>query len=203
MSTIIAEGRVEPESFIGQDGNVPADVLENSFKMLKPTGEISGYVNLWDNLWNDEYVESYQAINEWGHDQIPFAGAAFCEMVHVLGRNNALVSGVIPLGVERCVWPTSRARSCPSSARRTTSSLPAAAKGLPDLVGSADRHELRLTSGHVGLFVGKTAHKATLPRLCDWIEAHSDRLSTAPNPGADRPTEERGKRCTSESGRLF
>ena len=99
MQNFAVEGRAaEPEEFLDENGNVPAEVMENYFKMLKPTAEISGYVKLWDNLWNDEFVESYQAMTGWGQDQIPFPGAAYIEMVKVLGRTNAIYSGVIPLG---------------------------------------------------------------------------------------------------------
>jgi hypothetical protein len=51
----------------------------------------------------------------------------------------------------------------------------AGAQGLADLVGSTDKSELIVTSGHVGLFVGRSAQKKTLPPLCDWIEGHSER----------------------------
>jgi polyhydroxyalkanoate synthase len=176
MASLTADGRLEPETLLGPDGNVPPDIIENSFKLLKPTSELSGYVTLWDNLWNDAYVETYQAINGWGHDQIPLAGAAFCEMVRVLGRQNALLSGVVPFG-GRAVRLGDITAPFLSIVGEKDHIVPlAAAQGLPGLVGSSDTQELRVTSGHVGLFVGKSAAKGTLPPLCDWMEAHSHPL---------------------------
>ena len=45
-----------------------------------------------------------------------------------------------------------------------------------DLVGSEDKTEQSVSSGDVGLLVGRSAQKQTLPPLCDWIEAHSERI---------------------------
>jgi polyhydroxyalkanoate synthase len=176
MSTITAEGRIDPESLIGEDGNVPAEVIENSFKMLKPTAEVAGYVNLWDNMWNDQYLESYQAMNGWARDQIPFPGACFVENVKVLGRENRMTTGVIPVGGREVRLADI---TCPflSVIGEKDHIVPMeGGKGLADLVGSEDRQELVVNAGHVGLFVGRTAHKASIPPMADWLEAHSDEL---------------------------
>jgi polyhydroxyalkanoate synthase len=176
MYTMTADGRIDPESLIGEDGNVPASVIENSFKMLKPTGEVAGYVNLWDNMWNDEYLDAYQAMNDWGRDQIPFAGAAFVEVGHVLSRENRLPTGTVPVGGREVHL---KDITCPflSVIGEKDHIVPIdSAQGLPDLVGSKDKQELVVRAGHVGLFVGRSAHKGTLPPLCDWIEAHSEPL---------------------------
>ena len=177
MSAMTAYGRVDPETLIGEDGNVPASVIENGFKMLKPTGEIADYVNLWDNLWNDEFMESYQAMTGWARDQIPFPGAAFVENVHLLNRQNLLKTGTVPIGGREVHLADI---TCPflSVIGEKDHIVPiAGAQSLPDLVSSEDKAELIVSSGHVGLFVGRSAQKKTLPPLCDWIEAHSEKAS--------------------------
>jgi len=176
MSSMTAEGRIDPETLIGEDGNVPASVMESSFRLLKPTGEIADYVNLWDNLWNDEFMESYQAMTTWARDQIPFPGAAFLENVHLLGRQNLLQTGTVPIGGREVHLSDI---TCPflSIIGEKDHIVPlAGAQGLPDLVASEDKTELIVSSGHVGLFVGRSAQKKTLPPLCDWIEGHSERV---------------------------
>ncbi|MFV0258878.1 MAG: alpha/beta fold hydrolase, partial [Acidimicrobiales bacterium] len=46
MASMLAEGRMEPEDLVDETGNVPAETMLNSFKMLKPTQDIVGYANL-------------------------------------------------------------------------------------------------------------------------------------------------------------
>jgi polyhydroxyalkanoate synthase len=36
---------------------VPPDVIANGFQLARPTAQIASYVNLWENLWNDEFFE--------------------------------------------------------------------------------------------------------------------------------------------------
>jgi polyhydroxyalkanoate synthase len=177
MMAMTAEGRIDPETLIGDDGNVPASVIESGFKMLKPTGEIADYVNLFDNLWNDQYMESYQAMTTWGRDQIPFPGAAFLENVHLFGRQNLLKTGTVPIGGRQVHLSNI---TCPflSVIGDKDHIVPiAGAQGMPGIVGSEDKTELIVNSGHVGLFVGRSAQKKTLPPLCDWMEAHSERMA--------------------------
>ena len=50
-----------------------------------------------------------------------------------------------------------------------------AAAPLIGLVGSSDRDELRLDAGHVGLFVGRTAAKATVPKIIDFLQRRASR----------------------------
>ena len=66
MGSLVAEGRLDPEDLLDDTGNVPAEAMLNSFKMLKPTQDLVGYANLWQNLWDDEFLEAYQTMTKWG-----------------------------------------------------------------------------------------------------------------------------------------
>jgi polyhydroxyalkanoate synthase len=52
----------------------------------------------------------------------------------------------------------------------------AATAPLIDLVGSEDKHELALAAGHMGLVVGRTAARTTVPTIIDFIRRRSDAL---------------------------
>jgi polyhydroxyalkanoate synthase subunit PhaC len=79
-------------SVLGPDGNVPPSVVVQGFRTLTPTAEVTRYVTLWERLWNDEYVASYQAMTGWSDDHVPFPGAAARETVEMLVRNNGMVT---------------------------------------------------------------------------------------------------------------
>ena len=121
MSSMMAEGRVEPEDLLDATGNVPADVMLNSFKVLAPTGDVVNYVNLLQNMWNDEYVAAHQAMTQWAQDHIPFparrsARWVTCCRARTCWRRARCRSAGAP-----STSPTSPSRSSASSARRTTS----------------------------------------------------------------------------------
>jgi polyhydroxyalkanoate synthase len=174
MSAMLQDGRVDPESLIDETGNVPPEVIADSFKVLKPTADVTSYVNLWQNLWNDDFVEAYQTMTQWSRDHIPFPGEAFRQTVRHLNRENALLSGRVPLGGRTAELA---AITCPFLnviADNDHIVPPPATVPLTGLVGSTDVEELHLPAGHVGLVVGRSAHRNSMPRIADWIERHSD-----------------------------
>ncbi|WP_324274077.1 hypothetical protein [Blastococcus brunescens] len=54
---------------------------------------------------------------------------------------------------------------------------PDATSPLIDLVGSPDKHELCLDAGHMGLVVGRTAARTTVPTIIDFVRRRSDPLT--------------------------
>ena len=98
MSNMFREGRPDADDIIDETGLVPARALDEGFQTLKPTDQLVQRVNLYQNLWNGEFVEGFLAISQWARDQVPFPGAAFRQTVEVLIRDNALCGGVVPLG---------------------------------------------------------------------------------------------------------
>jgi len=173
LAGLAREGRINPGEMLGPDGNVPPDVIRMAFRIRRPTAELVKYVNLWENLWNDEYVEGYQAMNRWANDHIPFPGAAATQVVKLFIREQRLRSGSIRLGQRSMAL---KSITCPIvnvMAERDDIVPIGAAEPLLDLVGSKDRTELRLPAGHVAMVAGRSAVKTNIPRIIDWIDSHS------------------------------
>jgi polyhydroxyalkanoate synthase len=94
-------------------------------------------------------------------------------MVDLLLRRNIMTTGEIPLGgrIIRLADIT-----CPVlNVMAETDHMvpPAASEGLRDLVGSTDVTDLRIPAGHIGLAAGRDAKRNTVPRIIEWLNAHS------------------------------
>jgi polyhydroxyalkanoate synthase len=178
MVAALREGRLDPDELIDETGNVPADVLYSGFFMIAPTTPIAQYATLLENLWNDEFVDGYQAMAQWSRDHVPFPGAAFREVVDKLVRANALITGEMRVGSRTIDFSKTAANVLIAMAQRDNVIPPAAAEPFTRLVGAPDRrHELRLRGGHVTFGTGRDAFKHTLPGLAGWIVDHSDALT--------------------------
>lgn len=173
MSAMVQEGRVDPETLLDQTGNVPAEAMRSSFRLLQPTGDITGYANLWQHLWNDDYVAAHQAMTQWANDHIPFPGACFVETARLFARGNLLATGRVPIGGREVDLADIRAPFLAIVGEKDHIVPATAAGGTMDLVGSDDKEELRLPAGHVGLIVGRTAHARNIPAMAEWLERHS------------------------------
>jgi len=172
MSRMFMPGRLDPDDVIDDTGLVPAAVMDEGFQSLKPTDRVVQQVTLWENLWNDRWLEGYLAINRWARDQVAFPGATFRQTVDLLIRRNGLFEGVVPLG-RRDVRLADIA--CPFLnvyCEQDTIVRAASSKPLVGLVGSDDATELVLQSGHIGLVAGRQAKEAQ-PQIAEWIRARS------------------------------
>jgi polyhydroxyalkanoate synthase subunit PhaC len=171
--SLIRDGRLDPDMLIDDTGNVPASVILNSFRLRTPTGEIVQYVNLLEQLWNDEYVRTFQALNHWIHDHIPLPGALARQMVDVLVRRNQLMKGSIVIGGRSVRL---KSVTCPILnviAEKDDVVPPAAAEPVRRLVSSTDYEELRAGVGHVALVTGYTGRTLTVPGIIDWFRRHA------------------------------
>ena len=178
MVAALAAGRMEPEHLIDETGNVPADVLYSGFYMQAPTVEIAQKATLLENLWNDQFVEGFQAMAQWSRDHVPFPGAAFNDLVHELIRKNALMTGSMLVGDRRVHLANARGDVLVAVAERdNVVPLPASTPAM-ELVGDPSRREeMRLPGGHVTFGTGRSAVKVTQPRMAQWIIEHSAELA--------------------------
>jgi polyhydroxyalkanoate synthase subunit PhaC len=176
MTRPLRERRIAPEDLLDETGNVPPEVIANSFRLMRPTMDITQYATLWENLWNDAFVEGYQTMSKWAHDHVPLVGGVFRQMAEQMVIGNALVDGHVELGGEavnlRDVQvPFLNVMATDDNIVPMASSLP-----LTGLVGSEEAEELRLEAGHVGLVASRTAAKVALPRIAEWVTSHSEPL---------------------------
>jgi polyhydroxyalkanoate synthase len=174
MTSIFHVGSTDPADLLDETGNVPAEAVLNSFRLLAPTGDLSSYANLWQHLWNDDYVEAHQIMTRWVKDHIPFPGACMIQIAELFARDNALTTGRVPLG-GRVVDLADITVPFANIIGENDTIVPADSTSiLTGLVGSTDVEELRLRAGHAGLIVGRSAHTRHIPAMVDWLERHSE-----------------------------
>jgi polyhydroxyalkanoate synthase subunit PhaC len=177
MVAAVREGRLHPDELVDESGNVPADALYSGFFMMAPTKQIAQYATLLENLWNDEFVEGYQAMSQWSRDHVPFPGAALREIVDELVHRNALMTGRVRVGTRTVDLGDVSANVLNAFADKDNVVPPEAAEPATALVGRPGRREeLRLPGGHVTFATGRVAFNHSLPALSDWIVAHSAEL---------------------------
>jgi polyhydroxyalkanoate synthase len=181
MVALLREGRLNPDEMCDDTGNVPADVLYTGFYMQAPTVEVAQKATLLENLWNDEFVDGFQAMAQWSRDHVPFPGATFRELVEEFVRKNALMTGSIRVGDRKINLADARGNVLNAMAERDNVVPPPAVEPVMELIGDpALREELRLPGGHVTFGTGRSAVKHTMPSLAGWIIDHSDERPEEP-----------------------
>ena len=179
MSRMFLDGRLDPEDAVDENGLVPAAIMDLGFQSIKPTDRIVQPVNLWEQLWHSGRTENFLAINGWSRDQLPFPGAIFRQTVEVLIRDNALLTGEVPYNGRIARLRDIKMPYLNVYCEKDTIVASEAAEPLLDLVGSRDKSELHLKSGHVGLIVGRYAKEVARPAIADWTRRHSANRKTS------------------------
>ena len=169
---------IDPETLIDDSGNVPASLVFRSFAIRHPTADLVQAANLWQNLWNDEYVLGYQAMNEWIADHIPMPGGVFRDMVRWWIQGNGFVTGDFKLGTKRVDLSRIRCPVLCVVAERDEIVPCAAAEPLPRLLTGTKTDLLSIPAGHISITCGRQAAKVAIPAILDWIRQHSEPITS-------------------------
>jgi polyhydroxyalkanoate synthase subunit PhaC len=173
LGRMFQEGRLAPDDLIDETGNVPAEVIRNAFRVLKPTSEVAQYAVLWEKLWDDRQMQAYQVMGQWTRDHIPFPGKVFRETAEIM-REQALLHDRVRLDGRRIslrnvTWPVLNVVAAKDHIVPSDAATP-----VCDLIGSAQAETLELPAGHVGLVMGKAAATTTMPAIIGWLRDHSE-----------------------------
>jgi len=161
------------DKLVDSIGNVPPEMIFSSFEMLRPASRAVSQVQLWENMWNDQYVKSYQMFDRWANDTLPLAGEYFRQTTKDLMWDNKLYNQTMTVGgrladISKITVPILHAVAehdhiVPSEA----------SKPLIEKIGSTDKQEIVLKGGHVSLVAGANAVKRLWPKLDQWLGERS------------------------------
>ncbi len=174
IAEALVDGRLSPEDFLDETGNVPPELVGRFFKVRRPTADVVQYVNLWQNLWNDDYMEGHQAMGRYLREQLPLPGAAFLQVTQHWLRENAFLRGTLSLGGRPVSLEDIRTPVLSVLCERDDIVPEPAAGPLAGLLTGTRTEQLRLDAGHSSLMVGRTAARVTMPRIIDWLVRHSE-----------------------------
>ena len=169
----LSKDRFNVDRFVDTLGSIPADLVKAGFKLIKPTMDLSTNLNLWWNLWNDTYVESFQALNKWANEYVAFPGEFFRQWVRDYYQENKLYRGELVMGGRRVDL---RSITCPVfvvGAKEDYIAPPECVRALMDAVGSRDKEYVELPGGHISLIAGRGAAAHCWPKVSSWLGPRS------------------------------
>jgi polyhydroxyalkanoate synthase len=161
------------DRFVDTLGAIPSDLVKTGFKLLKPTMDLTTNLNLWWNLWNDKYVEGFNALNKWANEYVAFPGEFFRQWVRDFYQDNRLYRGDLRLAGRPIRLDVIRCPVLVVGAREDNIAPPACVRALMDVVGSRDKEYVELPGGHISLIAGRGAVAHCWPRVAGWLAPRS------------------------------
>ncbi len=160
-------------------GNIPADFLNGGYSFLDPIG--NNYLKLlkfMEKVNNDAFVRMFLRMEKWINDGIPLAGETFREFIKYGYQQNLLVQNKWKLNGH-----TINLKNITMPVLNIIGGYdhlvpPSASKPLLDYVGSTDKKELLLQTGHIGLSVSSKSHRDLWPQVVKWLKPRSQSISS-------------------------
>ena len=161
------------DRLIDATGNMPPELILTSFEMLRPASRTVSQIQLWENIWNDDYVKSYRMFDRWATDILPLAGEYFRTITKDLMWDNKLYEGTMTVGGRKADIAAIKVPILHAVAEHDHIVPYDSARHLIPMVGSTDKQEIILKGGHVSLVAGANAIKRLWPKLDTWLGKRS------------------------------
>jgi polyhydroxyalkanoate synthase len=154
-------------------GHFPPELFVAAVDMLRPVSRFTGNVQLWDNLWNDEFVQTKRAFDRWAADTLPLPGEYFRQVAKEILIANKLHSADLKIGGRAVDVANIKVPFLHFVAEHDHIVPYPAARELVHRIGSAEKEEVVLKGGHVSLIAGPNAAKRMWPKLDAWLAPRS------------------------------
>ena len=165
---------MDVDLFVDTLGNVPADLMNLCYLMLKPVRlNQQKYVGLVDILDDKIEMENFLRMEKWIFDSPDQAGEAFRQFIKDFYQGNKLVNGGLKIGPHEVHLGNITMPVLNIFAEQDHLVPPAASRVLADHVGTDDYTQVAFRGGHIGIYVSGRAQREVPGAIHDWLAARS------------------------------
>ena len=187
-------GGGQVERLAGRLGNVPGGLSSAVFRLLTPAKNVTRYADLFMNMWDREYVNGFDAMNQWVSQFIDYPQGAFLQFVRDFVQRNQLLRGKMRFGGKTADLERVRANLLAIAGRTDRIAPPPAVRAQTDAVGSADTTFRLAPGGHMGVFAGTGAPRHVWHPIAEWLAVRSHARPTRARGTAHAAVAERAVR---------
>ena len=155
-------------------GNLQSEQLYALYSTLKPFKQgINKYLNLLQNVDNEEFVDNFLRLEKWLYDTPPIAGETFRQWISDIYKKNLLVKNEMKLSDKIVDLSTIKVPLLNVIADEDHLVSPQCSAPLNDVVSSTDKRIMMFHTGHVGLIASHYSQNNVLPKVGQWLMARS------------------------------
>jgi polyhydroxyalkanoate synthase len=166
---------IKEDYLLGTFGNIPGMVLNAAFILRNPVEYAHKYFHFFEQPRDLESVAEFYATETWLYDSPPIIGEIYREFAEYCYKQNLLIKN--KMRIDDDTITNLKNINMPFLnviAQRDDLVSPESSKVLNNaLTETYDKNLIEFESGHVGLMIGKRAHKELWPKVGEWINTHS------------------------------
>ncbi len=151
-------------------GNIPADIMNFGFLLLNPARlMIDKYINFVENVDNKVFVENFIRMEKWIFDSPDLPGEVFRKFIKDCYQKNLLIQSKLEVGGKRVDLKNVTMPLLNIYGKYDHLVPPEACERLTGAVGSKDKEDLCLNTGHIGIYVSSKYQKEFAPKIATWL----------------------------------
>ncbi|HNS54551.1 MAG TPA: class III poly(R)-hydroxyalkanoic acid synthase subunit PhaC [Syntrophales bacterium] len=185
---------LDPDKLVASYGNIPGDIMNLGFLLLNPARlMIDKYVGFLENIHNKDFVENFVRMERWIFDSPDLPGEAFREFIQWMFRENRLIKNELVLGGKKVDLKNITMPVLNIYGKYDHLVPPAACAQITSKIGSTDKEDLCLDTGHIGIYVSSKTQRQFGPKIIRWLTERDE----APEPvnGDTKKTASRKKKA--------
>jgi len=182
-------GGSQVELITNQIGNVPGGLSSTAFRLLSPVKNLTRYSDLFMNLWDREYMNGFDAMNQWVSQFIDYPQKAFEQFTRDFMVHNKLWKGQMRFGNKVADLSRIKANLLLFAGSTDQIAAPPAVEALLEKVSSKDKQFILVPGGHMGVFAGAGAPDRVWEPTAEWLAKRS--ISRPARPRARRADDSR------------
>jgi polyhydroxyalkanoate synthase len=162
---------IDVDGLIKTFGNIPGDLMNFGFLLLNPARlMIDKYVGFMENVDNKDFVENFVRMERWIFDSPDVPGETFRQFVEDGYKKNLLIQSKMYLGGNRVDLKKLTMPLLNFFGEYDHLVPPEACNQLTGAVGSKDVEDVRLETGHIGIYVSSKFQKMFAPKIVQWLK---------------------------------
>jgi polyhydroxyalkanoate synthase subunit PhaC len=178
---------IDADRMVDIYGNIPADVMNFGFLLLNPARlMIDKYVGFLENMDNKNFVENFVRMEKWIFDSPDLPGEVFRQFIQDCYQRNLLVQNRLEVGGRRIDLRNITMPVLNIYGKFDHLVPPEACEPLIRYVGSTDTENVRLDTGHIGIYVSSKCQKEFAPKIAAWLKDRD--ATTSPRRPRKSPT---------------
>jgi len=161
---------LDPDKLVASYGNIPGDIMNLGFLLLNPARlMIDKYVGLMENIHNRDFVENFVRMERWIFDSPDLPGEAFRDFIQWMFIENRLIKNELVLGGKKVDLKNITMPVLNIYGKYDHLVPPAACDQTTSKIGSTDKEDLCLDTGHIGIYVSSKTQRQFGPKIIRWL----------------------------------
>jgi len=178
---------IDVDRVVDTFGNIPGDLMNYIFLLLNPARlVIDKYVGFIENMDNRPFVENFIRMEKWIFDSPDVPGETFRQFVKDCYQKNLLIQSKMELGGRRVDLKKITMPLLNFYGQFDHLVPPEACNLISKKVGSQDKEDVCLDTGHIGIYVSSKSQEEFAPKIIRWLKERDAPIKTGRAPRKHR-----------------